>query len=372
MEQFLIQLPRKTFAKKRKNQAAAPGSSTSTKTDYYNDQQTTMPSKVPKKEKSVQMFIDLGQKSFGKSKECPSCGMLYVISDFNDLKKHSQFCKTTNCPSLPSLKGHKILSSFNYDQDNIIEVNLHQSLHNSAIKEVLRVVENELGNCTDLYKEPSTSIKVYLFLRGKLVVACLVTEEVPSSQLVVLSSAEDALNAFPRDPNGNQDENQNQHQNRNLTQKRQRGDKMGISGSTGSSNSSNSSSDSSNDRSGSSSRIDSNNADADSSNNNSGDISGVSSKLHSGISVGSGSKINRAKVVSSSNSSSMGVQRIWVHARFRRQSVASLLVDVARKFRAYGEVVQRSKVAFSQPTREGFAFAHKYCTGGKGTVLAYC
>jgi zinc-finger of acetyl-transferase ESCO len=39
-----------------------------------------------------QMFLDLGQKLFGKSKECKNCGMYFVIGDVDDERRHNQIC----------------------------------------------------------------------------------------------------------------------------------------------------------------------------------------------------------------------------------------------------------------------------------------
>lgn len=39
-----------------------------------------------------QMYLDLGQKLFGKNKECPNCGMFYVIGDIDDECRHSRLC----------------------------------------------------------------------------------------------------------------------------------------------------------------------------------------------------------------------------------------------------------------------------------------
>jgi hypothetical protein len=39
-----------------------------------------------------QMFLDLGQKLFGKNNECKSCGMFYVIGDTDDERRHDQNC----------------------------------------------------------------------------------------------------------------------------------------------------------------------------------------------------------------------------------------------------------------------------------------
>jgi hypothetical protein len=73
---------------------------------------------------------------------------------------------------------------------------------------------------------------------------------------------------------------------------------------------------------------------------------------------------------SSSDCSTLGVRLIWVAEHSRRQGIATRLVDSARACFAYGEIIERRKVAFSQPTREGFVFASKYC--GTMSVLSYC
>lgn len=39
-----------------------------------------------------QMYLDLGQKLFGKNKECPNCGMFYVIGDIDDECRHGRLC----------------------------------------------------------------------------------------------------------------------------------------------------------------------------------------------------------------------------------------------------------------------------------------
>ncbi|CAN0403951.1 unnamed protein product, partial [Ectocarpus sp. 13 AM-2016] len=61
---------------------------------------------------------------------------------------------------------------------------------------------------------------------------------------------------------------------------------------------------------------------------------------------------------------------VWVHERSRRQGVATRLVDTVREKMVYGISLRREEVAFSQPTREGQAFATRY-TGGKGRLLVY-
>ena len=56
----------------------------------------------------------------------------------------------------------------------------------------------------------------------------------------------------------------------------------------------------------------------------------------------------------------LGVHQIWVHSRFRRQGIATRLVDAMREKMVYGCVIPRNKIAFSSPTLAGASFARRY------------
>eukprot|EP00903_Cladosiphon_okamuranus_P008301 g7987.t1 len=59
----------------------------------------------------------------------------------------------------------------------------------------------------------------------------------------------------------------------------------------------------------------------------------------------------------------VGILQVWVHQRYRRQGVATRLVDAVRERMVYGISLRRDQMAFSQPTREGQAFATRYTWG---------
>lgn len=42
---------------------------------------------------SEQMFLDIGQKVFGKNSACSRCGMVYVSGQPDDEARHAAFCK---------------------------------------------------------------------------------------------------------------------------------------------------------------------------------------------------------------------------------------------------------------------------------------
>ena len=111
-----------------------------------------------------QMFLDLGQKTFGKSKECTICGMLYVLGDHDDEQRHKQNCsKMRDGPILTSLKGLKVVAEVEDKRGgkgSILEIRQMQCkgshIHSSnaanfpvGIVDVLTLVNKELGSSVD-------------------------------------------------------------------------------------------------------------------------------------------------------------------------------------------------------------------------------
>ncbi len=76
----------------------------------------------------VQMYLDFGQKSFGKSIQCAKCGLLYVVSDKEDDKEHSKFCRQVSRETYPhhlyTLDKSDIYSLYNF-QLSRIRMDLH-------------------------------------------------------------------------------------------------------------------------------------------------------------------------------------------------------------------------------------------------------
>lgn len=65
----------------------------------------------------------------------------------------------------------------------------------------------------------------------------------------------------------------------------------------------------------------------------------------------------------------LGVRQVWTSIRFRRQNIASRLVDCARKKFVFGRVAEKQNVLFSQPTSDGLQFAKAYV--GRDYLLVY-
>ncbi|KAH7842293.1 hypothetical protein Vadar_003690 [Vaccinium darrowii] len=66
---------------------------------------------------------------------------------------------------------------------------------------------------------------------------------------------------------------------------------------------------------------------------------------------------------------SCGIRAIWVSPCNRRKHIASHLLDAARRSFCMGVVLERSQLAFSQPTSAGTALASTYT--GTSSFLVY-
>uniref|UniRef100_A0A7S3NGU6 N-acetyltransferase ESCO acetyl-transferase domain-containing protein n=1 Tax=Aureoumbra lagunensis TaxID=44058 RepID=A0A7S3NGU6_9STRA len=59
-------------------------------------------------------------------------------------------------------------------------------------------------------------------------------------------------------------------------------------------------------------------------------------------------------------SADLGIDAVWVHVYHRRKGVASTLIDIARQEFFFAFHVPINRLAFSQPTCDGLAFAFSY------------
>jgi N-acetyltransferase len=91
--------------------------------------------------------------------------------------------------------------------------------------------------------------------------------------------------------------------------------------------------------------------------------------------------VRRGYILSSSNSDRstrahkavIGIHQLWVHSNFRREGVATVLLDTIREKLIFGLVVPANQVAFSSPTQAGAFFARRYVSKSSGSsdVLVY-
>ena len=70
-----------------------------------------------------------------------------------------------------------------------------------------------------------------------------------------------------------------------------------------------------------------------------------------------------------------GIHQLWVHAKFRKQGIATRLVDAVRAKLVFGLTVPKNLLAFSSPTEAGSRFARNYVSGDSenkgGEILVY-
>jgi N-acetyltransferase len=266
MDRFLCSLPKQKRLRLDVDENESGNKSTEKKQD--------------KGKKTVQMYLDYGQKSFGVSKTCSLCGMFYVIGDPTDEKRHTSYCQKIKIgPTLNSTNGHRILQSYEKDY-HIISINNELKSCKDNIRSILTHVLDELGsslNCTEKNEN------IYLYTKEKIVLGCLITEKVPVKSLVHLTSTVKSTD--------------------------------------------------------------------------------VMTKINNEINTEENST-NNIDVPCT-----LGIKIIWVHRDYRRQKIANKLVDIARQRFAFGKVLKRNEIAFSQPTSDGLAFALTYCKSDK--VLAY-
>jgi len=65
----------------------------------------------------------------------------------------------------------------------------------------------------------------------------------------------------------------------------------------------------------------------------------------------------------------LGISRIWVTNEFRRGSIAQRMLDAAQKSFMPGHMVEKQRVAFSQPTTSGASLARKWLDREDGWLV---
>jgi N-acetyltransferase len=267
--------------------------------------------KNPKQQQ--QLYLDFGQRNFGKQIVCQTCGMLYVHGVAEDIQRHDLVCKdyregvsfqlqAKSCRIIQGLGGMKTSgaksSSFKDDIADglIVEVRPSDS-HNlrQKVKQAMAIVDKELGFFSASHSAASTTIDdvgaattseeeegkpktVYLFIRQKRIVGVL--------------SAEIIREAFPllQSTSGSEENPDDQQE----------------------------------------------------------------PKLYPRLHL---QQLERSRVPTRAI---LGVHKIWVHATMRKRRTASRLLDAARARMVFGSIVPVSLVAFSSPTESGARFAYQY------------
>jgi hypothetical protein len=136
--------------------------------------------------KPKQMFLDLGQRSFGRTKTCADCGTLYVLGDEEDEIIHRKMCvRAKKGLVFSSLRGYTVCESFD---GKCVVVEVAAGSAKSETKEVrtaLRALRRELGSESDYGSDEGT--KYYFYLEGLSIIGMLAVEDVTGADVVRLS-----------------------------------------------------------------------------------------------------------------------------------------------------------------------------------------
>uniref|UniRef100_A0A7S1G1E2 N-acetyltransferase domain-containing protein n=1 Tax=Corethron hystrix TaxID=216773 RepID=A0A7S1G1E2_9STRA len=120
----------------------------------------------------TQMYLDFGQKSFGKNTTCEKCGMLYMNGMEEDEATHRKVCQSylhgVPFRSKKMMRDRTVWSSNGFD---IVRIRYDDPVsYRNKVKEVNLVVNRDLG-----FAENSADKKVTTFLcvtNGRVVALC--------------------------------------------------------------------------------------------------------------------------------------------------------------------------------------------------------
>lgn len=136
-----------------------------------------------KRKQSNQLFLDFGQKSFGKQTVCGVCGMLRVHGLDEDDSQHDKICKEyREGVACLGWKNERMVEAFGKDE-RILEVrpdDAHQ--HRNKVSEVRAIVDMELGFARRQREDPTGGIigneTCYLYISQKRIVGLLLVKHI--------------------------------------------------------------------------------------------------------------------------------------------------------------------------------------------------
>ena len=142
-------------------------------------------SRPAKKRKQLnQLFLDFGQKSFGKQTVCNVCGMLRVHGLDEDDSQHDKICKEyQEGVTCLGWKNERMVAAFEKD-DRILEVRPDDAQqHRNKVLEVKAIVDKELGFARrqseeDPYGGIDGNATCYLYISKKRIVGLLLVKRI--------------------------------------------------------------------------------------------------------------------------------------------------------------------------------------------------
>ncbi|XP_021855447.1 protein CHROMOSOME TRANSMISSION FIDELITY 7 [Spinacia oleracea] len=265
-----------------------------------------------KKRKYAQFHLELGQSDF-LLHTCKICGMKYSKGDEIDEKVHSTFHKNyTHGIPFKGWRHERVVHLPALKRDRVIHVlNCDPPAQRKKVEEVVKMMEIELGDGWIFHE----LCQVYLFISSQRVAACMIVEPINtahkllSDSLPKIADGASGKKVIPKPKTLQFGEVCFQRE---------------VS------------------RKGSNHR----NSDA------------MDSNLLGSI-----------VCEEEATPASCGIRAIWVSPSNRRKGIATHLLDAVRKSFCTNYVLERSQLAFSNPTSAGKALATNYT--GTGSILVY-
>ena len=316
------------------------------------------------KESKTQLYIDLGQKTFGKTKICLFCGMLFVVGDVSDERKHESYCRTSReAPTLNSWKGLERIAFDVNENDSIFKVNSTIGSFPSFIDDVIVLMRQDLGLSTD-FEPNEPQLVIFIFCRGKVIIGCVMVEEVSSAQIALRQSSNKRIISHEKE-NFTLASKEVKRMHSNLPSSIS-GDSATVSDDA--KNYSDSSLKQSNRQykrfKAASSALPEVNSAAAAEGNAVTNDEAEATEIEAAFTKGAAANIvtiSPQRVAREYLSNTLlGIRAMWVHYKYRKQRVASSLLDAARQHVCFGVVIPRTSIAICDPTSDGAAFIRKY------------
>ncbi|CAN6230041.1 unnamed protein product [Urochloa humidicola] len=145
---------------------------------------------VSKKRSYAQFHLELGQPDFVLH-TCSVCGMMYARGNDDDEKVHKAYHKNyfEGVP-FKGWRNEAVIARSESGDRVILATDENSCMWNSKVKEVITVVEKELGFAEG--KLLHKLCKVYLYVSGQRIVGCLVTEPIKTAHKIIPSSTEES------------------------------------------------------------------------------------------------------------------------------------------------------------------------------------
>ncbi|RCV34368.1 hypothetical protein SEVIR_7G163100v4 [Setaria viridis] len=143
---------------------------------------------VSKKRSYAQFHLELGQPDF-LLHTCSVCGMMYARGNDDDEKVHKAYHKNyfEGVP-FKGWRNEAVIARSEGGDRVTLATDENYCMWNSKVKEVITVVEKELGFAEG--KLLHKLCKVYLYISGQRIVGCLVAEPIKTAHRVIPSSME--------------------------------------------------------------------------------------------------------------------------------------------------------------------------------------